>query len=255
MRMRIELRNREPEGKRNLIDKAKYPATNSYSQTNFVFQALFCLTLSKHSSKLTLLSDNMTKNDSKNIVDLRREIMKVAREMFVEKGYENVSMRKIAGKIGYSATTIYLYFKDKNDLLNQICEATFVRLAENITAIYHLSDNPMEKLRSGMREYVYFGLKNPSEYTLVFITPLPREYDPSEVLSGEAAFETLRIVVAECVKEDQLRINDVELISQIIWSGLHGVTSLLIQHSGFPFVNREKLIDSAIETYINGLKA
>lgn len=197
----------------------------------------------------------MAKADIQTKTDLRREILDAAREMFVAEGYQNVSMRKIADKIGYSATTIYLYFKDKNDLLNQICEETFVRLAQNINAIYHLSDNPLEKLRSGMREYIYFGLKNPSQYTLVFITPLPRDYQPSDVLSGENAFDTLRNVVGECVSANLLRSNDIELTSQTIWAGLHGITSLLIQHCGFEFVEREKLIANLIDTMIKGIKA
>lgn len=182
--------------------------------------------------------------------------MDAAREMFVADGYANVSMRKIADKIGYSATTIYLYFKDKNDLLHQICEQTFERLAQNIKAIYRLSDNPLEKLRSGLREYIYFGLKHPSQYEIVFISPLPNNIESSfENSNGKIAFETMRIVVDECVAANLLKHNNIELISQTLWAGIHGVTSLLIQHSGFPFVEREVLIDSVIDTLISGIKA
>ena len=39
---------------------------------------------------------------------LRHQILSAARELFVNEGYENVSMRKIAHKIEYSPTTIYL---------------------------------------------------------------------------------------------------------------------------------------------------
>ena len=182
--------------------------------------------------------------------------MDTAREMFVTEGYANVSMRKIAGKIGYSATTIYLYFKDKNDLLHQICEQTFARLAANIKAIYMLSDNPLEKLRSGLREYIHFGLKHPSQYEIVFITPLPVKVETEfEESNGRIAFDTLRTVISECISAKLLKGNDVELISQTLWAGIHGVTSLLIQHGGFPFVEREKLIDSMIDTLISGIKA
>jgi AcrR family transcriptional regulator len=107
--------------------------------------------------------------------NLRQEIMDAARELFVAEGYGSVSMRKIADKIDYSPTTIYLYFTDKSDLLHQICEQTFANLAQNIKSIQQLSDNPLEKLRSGLREYVHFGLKHPSQYEIVFITPLPHK--------------------------------------------------------------------------------
>ncbi len=181
--------------------------------------------------------------------------MDAAREMFVAEGYASVSMRKIANKIGYSPTTIYLYFKDKTDLLHQICEQTFARLAQNIKAIYLLSDNPLEKLRSGLREYIHFGLKHPSQYEIVFITPLPQDFERDfEETNGRIAFDTMRIVVAECVSANLLKTNDIELISQTLWAGIHGVTSLLIKHDGFPFVERERLIDSVIDTLISGVK-
>lgn len=187
---------------------------------------------------------------------LRQEIMDAAREMFVAEGYQSVSMRKIADKIGYSATTIYLYFKDKNDLLHQICEQTFARLARNISAIYELSDNPLEKLRSGLREYIHFGLKHPSQYEIIFITPLPATAEiPFEESNGRLAFDTMRRVVSDCAAANLLKSNDVELVSQTLWAGIHGLTSLFIKHGGFPFVEREKLIDNLIETLIAGIRA
>ena len=200
-----------------------------------------------------MVSRNRHESDKEN---LRQEIMDAAREMFVAEGYANVSMRKIADKIGYSPTTIYLYFKDKTDLVHQICEQTFALLAQNIQAIYRLSDNPLEKLRSGLREYIYFGLKHPSQYEIVFISPLPINVESSfEESNGRIAFDTMRAVISECVSSKLLKHNDIELISQTLWAGIHGVTSLLIQHGGFPFVERERLIDSVIDTLISGVKA
>lgn len=187
---------------------------------------------------------------------LREEIMDAARELFVRDGYANISMRKIAEKIGYSPTTIYLYFKDKNDLLYQICEQTFERLARNIKSIEQLSDQPLEKLRSGLREYIYFGLKHPSQYEIVFITPLLISDKPDfEETNGRLAFDTLRRVVSECVEANLLKSKDIELISQTLWTGIHGITSLLIKHPHFPFVQKEILIDSVIDTLIAGTKA
>lgn len=67
--------------------------------------------------------------------ELRQEILDAAREMFVRDGFENVSMRKIAEKIEYSPTTIYLYFQDKADLLDCLCEETFTRLVKKQTIL------------------------------------------------------------------------------------------------------------------------
>src|SRR5215203_4306810 len=88
--------------------------------------------------------------------NLREEILDAARELFVTEGYSQVSMRKIAEKIEYSPTTIYLYFKDKSDLLHQICEQSFANLSRELSSIDRQTDNPLEKLRAGMREYINF---------------------------------------------------------------------------------------------------
>jgi AcrR family transcriptional regulator len=125
--------------------------------------------------------------------NLRREILDAARELFVAEGCRRVSMRKIAEKIEYSPTTIYLYLKDKTDLVQQICDQTFADLAQELTAIEQKRGNPLEKLRRGMRAYINLGLVNPSQYEFVFIAPITEgtesEYENS---TGKAAFEILR---------------------------------------------------------------
>lgn len=211
------------------------------------------LTFTFNCDNLTPLS--MAKTDIQNKTDLRNEILDAAREMFVAEGYQNVSMRKIADKIGYSATTIYLHFKDKNDLLHQICEESFAQLAKNISSIQQLSATSMDKLRMGLREYINFGLKHPSHYEIIFIMPLKSEVEGDfEISQGKVAYETLTSNVIDCVNDKLLKSNDIDLISQTLWAGIHGITSLLITHSSFPFVEREKLIENVVETLIAGIK-
>lgn len=190
--------------------------------------------------------------------NLRQEILDAAREMFAAEGYKNVSMRKIADKIEYSPTTIYLYFKDKSDLLHQICEETFDKLARRLEQITAAEQDALAALRKGLRAYIEFGLEYPNHYEVTFITPLieniEKEERSFENSLGQRAFGFLKKGVAEAIAAGKIKKGDVDLISQTLWAGIHGLTSLLIGHSDFPFVEREKLIDSLIETLIKGLK-
>lgn len=43
-------------------------------------------------------------------VDTREKILEAARELFIQKGYDGVSMRKVADKVEYSPTAIYVHF-------------------------------------------------------------------------------------------------------------------------------------------------
>ena len=102
---------------------------------------------------------------------LREDILDAARDLFVEQGYENVSMRKIADRIEYSPTAIYLHFKDKSSLLTSICDETFLKLSaalEGITA--RGKSDPVELLKKGLHAYVDFGLAHPNHYQLTFLT-------------------------------------------------------------------------------------
>src|SRR5256885_8833767 len=97
---------------------------------------------------------------------LRQVILDAARELFVEEGFENVSMRKIAEKIEYSPTTIYLYFQDKIDLIDLLCEETLLRLETRLIDIRLAHPAPLEKMSEGLRAYIEFGVQHPSDYRI-----------------------------------------------------------------------------------------
>src|SRR5690348_3585896 len=97
---------------------------------------------------------------------LREEILDAARELFLKHGFENVSMRKIATKIEYSPTTIYLYFKDKSEILSTLCAETFGRLSKIMAEIERRPGDPIDKLRALGFAYIHFGLDHPSHYQL-----------------------------------------------------------------------------------------
>ncbi len=81
--------------------------------------------------------------------NLRQEIFDAASDLFSKEGYGQVSMRKIADKIEYSPATIYLYFKDKDDLLHQICEDTFAHLRNRLGIIEKKYGKTFEGLKRG----------------------------------------------------------------------------------------------------------
>ncbi len=184
--------------------------------------------------------------------------MEAARELFIKEGYNSVSMRKIAEKIEYSPTTIYLYFKDKQDLIHSICEETFAKLVSHLQGISQGPGDPVGSLKRAGRAYIEFGLKNPNHYLMTFV--IPHEHDcptPEELENsmGMRAFHGLRMMVAECVRQGKFRQVDIEATSQCLWAAMHGITSLLIGHTDFPWVEKDVLIDQLLDSMINGLRA
>lgn len=188
---------------------------------------------------------------------MRQEILDAARELFVQEGYENVSMRRIAEKIEYSPTTIYLYFDDKVSLLYAICEETFARLAKRMETIAKDAGDPVRALKKGCRAYVDFGLKYPNHYKVTFINHPEHPRDDKRHLKeqsmGMRAYGNLRAAVEACIKAKKFRETNVDAVTQMVWAGGHGVTSLLITMPGFPWVKKNELIDLMIDTLVDGL--
>src|SRR5580704_12624705 len=189
---------------------------------------------------------------------LRQEILDAASELFVKEGYENVSMRRIADKIEYSPTTIYLYFKDKAELLEQVCFDTFSRLNVVLNKIMEQPADPIDRLKKGMLAYIRFGLENPHHYRATFMMPIPEGFDEGKYTRpdspGMQAFDFMRRCVYDCITAGKFREKDAELLSQTLWAGIHGITSLLITHrTRFPWVEQSKLTDCVVDTLVAGV--
>src|SRR5688500_5144228 len=102
-------------------------------------------------------------------LEMRARIMDAARDLFAREGYEAVSMRRIAEAIEYSPTAIYVHFRDKQDLMFQICQADFVALAQGVAELQQVKD-PIERIKRMGHAYIWFGVQHPNHYRLMFMT-------------------------------------------------------------------------------------
>ncbi|HYP28139.1 MAG TPA: TetR/AcrR family transcriptional regulator [Blastocatellia bacterium] len=190
---------------------------------------------------------------------MRQEILDAARDLFVNEGYENVSMRRIAEKIEYSPTTIYLYFQDKSELLFNICEETFARLSNRLEEITKEGDDPIYCLKRGLHAYVEFGLQYPNHYKVTFLNHPTQSVDKERYLQegamGMNAYNHLRLGVERCVEANLFRETNIDLLSQSLWAAAHGVTAILITKCNFPWADKEKMISLVIDNLVEGLRA
>jgi len=162
---------------------------------------------------------------------VRRAILDAARELFASEGVEAVTMRRIAEKIEYSPTAIYFHFKDKEALLAELCDYDFRQFARRFVEAAQIAD-PIDRLRAAGQAYVEFGLERPSHYRVMFMTPKPPHAQNTEGKGNpeEDAYAFLHNTIEQAIAEGRLRpeLTDVDLVSQVIWSGVHGIVSLEI---------------------------
>lgn len=167
--------------------------------------------------------------------EVREKILDAARDLFVTHGYDGVTMRKVADRIEYSPTAIYLYFADKESLFREVCHQDFHRLSEAFRDLVNIKD-PGERLAACGRAYVEFAVANPNHYRLMFMTSHPRalKLTDEELASrgnpNDDAYAFLLALVRDSLNAGAFRpeLTDPQLIAQTLWAAVHGVASLAI---------------------------
>ena len=185
----------------------------------------------------------------------RGEILAAAERIFVEFGYEGATIRKIAEEVGLSSTALYMHFADKGEILQEICRVAFEELIAS-TENLALEDGPPEvRLRGMIDAYVDFGFANPNAYRLIYLTRPVEARDGAQTLAQELGFNVFvafESVVAETVASGRMS-GEPRAIAQSIWAAAHGVVSLMITKTYFPWADRQLVVDTTLDAVFTGL--
>lgn len=187
--------------------------------------------------------------------ELRQLILKAAGELFLEVGYEQFSVRKLAERIGYSATTVYLYFTDKDGLFSAVVDEGFARFIEQLHAAATRTDEPLHRLELLEHAYVQFGLRNRVYYRLMF---LQRGDFLSRPSTGQQrpridALQILPQAVQQAMDAGVVRLGDAQRVSDALWALLHGLVALTID---MPMFNEDRvthMIEAVHELWLYGV--
>jgi len=192
--------------------------------------------------------------------ELREQILAAARRIVLDEGFDELTMRKIADAIEYSPATIYLYFENREAIGRQLCAEVFEHLVSYMTSVAGIED-PLERLKAIGRSYARFGLENPKEYKLLFMTDsaymgalfgdIMDRKDPND--PGERAFQFLVDTVQAAIDSGAIGGGDAVLIAEMAWTGVHGIVSLALTCRTVIESPIEELVDLTCETLVRGL--
>lgn len=189
--------------------------------------------------------------------DLRRTILNAATHLFEREGYERFSMRQVAEAIGYSATTIYLHFTDKDDLLHHVALEGFRTFGHELQAAFDGAENTVERLEAIGVAYLRFGLSHPLHYRLMFMVrgeflerPCPPSYE-----SIVDSFAVLRRTVEIGLERGDLPPADTDFYTAYLWAHVHGFVSLHLATPYLPAAAVEPLFRQSMEVFRRSLSS
>lgn len=181
---------------------------------------------------------------------LRARVLEVAEELLLESGsQEAVSIRAIAEGCSVTPPAIYLHFADKETLFREVCARRFDALEDHMQLAASAATDPLDELRLRGMAYVRFGLEHPETYRAV----LDPQGDDQTSATGRAAFEHLSAAVERAASAGVLGDGDPRQTALVLWSGIHGITSLMISFPNLDWGDRDQHVEHMLDVLIEGL--
>lgn len=162
--------------------------------------------------------------------EMREAILSAALGLFSDEGYDNVTMRKIAEEIEYSVGTIYLYFKDRDEIFFELYKMGFEEFYIRQLAVQNVKD-PLQRLTDHGLAYIQFAIDRPQYYDLIFISRIPTKTIKIQHhwKSGDRTYDILKLNISQAKEAGYFKDIDVEVATFSLWSFVHGISALFVR--------------------------
>ncbi len=177
-------------------------------------------------------------------------IIDAAQTLFVNEGYQSVSMRKIAAKVGMGTMTLYKYFPNKTAILHCIWGVFFEELLEIIRADIDKEKGAKRKLRQACISYLNYWVAHKDRFHIVFLNEDRAESSDDFFINHTNILGELLLIAGPLINDifttdDQ---SSIMLFLESLMCYVHGIALNVITISEYPWNNYEKYIDTFLDS-------
>jgi AcrR family transcriptional regulator len=156
-------------------------------------------------------------------VERERLIIRAARELAEAEGWEAVTTRRLAERVEYSQPVLYSHFKGKDAIVAAVAVEGFADIAVELRRARTAAAGPQQALADVAAAYAAFADRRPALYDAMFNEAVSLPFATPEAPAAlHAAFDELRQVVRPIAGDD-----DEDLLTEVLWSGMHGLVALM----------------------------
>lgn len=186
----------------------------------------------------------------------REHILTAARELVLEAGAENLSLRKVAERADFSPSSLYEYFESKDDLIRALSERVMLRLDARMATVPATLQPSQRLLRYGLA-YVAFAREEPQDFLLFFLHLRTRRTSTAQPAGPRSPYARILEAVKAGLASGALARKgvDAEGIAYGVWAVAHGLAMLQLTHlKGFD-ADFEAADRAVLEAHLDGLRA
>jgi TetR/AcrR family transcriptional regulator len=164
----------------------------------------------------------------------RVEIVDAAEQLYAEKGWEAVTMDQVAKTARLSRALLYVYFRDKDELLYAIGERAMRMLGDRFAEAASRHPRGLEQVEAIGRAYMAYAVEFPHYFDFCMrfqahsLTPDPGSTEDRCALKGDEAIGAVVKAIHTGIADGSIRkdVGDPMHLAIALWGFTHGATQL-----------------------------
>lgn len=189
-------------------------------------------------------------NQKQRSKKIKEDILDVALNLAISDGFEALSMRKISKKMKYTTGVIYYYFKDKQEIVDEIQKRQSDEIRKIIREKVCAEKGFEFNLREVFHNMMLIALNEPMKYNLVTL------YRHKRGASIDYSYlDVLKKFLELGVKNGELIVADIDYTAFSIWSSFIGFNLNISQLEKISIEEANILFDVHVNIIMDGIRS
>jgi AcrR family transcriptional regulator len=182
----------------------------------------------------------------------RKEIFDTSAHLFLDNGFHETTMREIADAAGIGKSTLYDYFKSKDDIIISYFENELQQITDRANEIMNQEQSVVEKLRKIMQMHLEYLVDNKNFYLKLTVEAQRLSLQSQQRIQTRrhAYQDLLRNLIEEGTRLGELRPVNPLLAARSIFT-LLSTAVFTSRPTGTP----EEMLEDALVIFFEGVQA
>lgn len=176
--------------------------------------------------------------------------VEATKEIILSEGVEHVSIRKVAERAGYTFTTIYNYFRDLNELLQETKKVMIQDVMVHMQGVALHDKHDLEDIKALNHQYAQYYIQHPHVFTFFYsyrLQPITCANEEPQDFSGHYQQTYREFAARGVIKEEE-----VPVVAKTLIYTLHGLLALYFSDNGMTADSLYAELDRTIEYVLKG---
>lgn len=187
--------------------------------------------------------------------DLNKYILirNAAIELFYKQGIDNTSINEIAIEAGIAKGTIYLYFKNREELVDSVFNYCFDIHMDASMKDVELQNNCSNKLKKRVKNIILWNHENPKESSIISSYYRPVNIVGTENVAFAKSYEANEILIEEGIKNDEFKNLPLSFLCSIFFSSVEGISTYIRKNP--EVLKNDDLLEKMLNSIVDGIRA